>query len=123
MLADWTFSCAQLCHLASANTDSMPLSAVCCLQNMMKALQCFFIEFWDLTVHEQPWMNTTRSKMDPSAAPEAPMSNAGWCVNMPSNTRLCHIRSQTTDDLTVNSLPKFHLVGAFSLATSKALHV
>ena len=77
----------------------------------MKALQCFFLEFWHLEIEEQPWADTTVPRHDPHAPPEVPMNNTGWCVNMPSNTRLCHIRSSLVDDLITYALPKYHLVG------------
>ena len=50
----------------------------------MRAFQCFMYEFWDLEVRELSDLLTdeeVKSKL-----------MGGWCVIMPENTRICHVR-------------------------------
>ena len=51
----------------------------------MRALQCFMFEFWDLE---------TRELKDVVAASPSTMEGllGGWCVLMPEDSRICHIR-------------------------------
>lgn len=49
----------------------------------MRALQCFLMEFWD--------MSTRRLE---AYLPQAALSGlqGGWCVELPQRTRICHLR-------------------------------
>ena len=50
----------------------------------MRAFQCFMYEFWDLETRELKDLLTdedVRSKLI-----------GGWCVLMPEDTRICHVR-------------------------------
>ena len=54
------------------------------VQEFMRAFQCFMYEFWDLEVRELSDLLTdkeVKSKL-----------MGGWCVIMPENTRICHVR-------------------------------
>ena len=50
----------------------------------MRAFQCFMYEFWDLETKELKDLLTdedVKSKLI-----------GGWCVIMPEDTRICHVR-------------------------------
>ena len=50
----------------------------------MRAFQCFMYEFWDLETRElQDYLTDeiVKSKL-----------MGGWCVLMPQDTRICHVR-------------------------------
>ena len=51
----------------------------------MRALQCFMFEFWDLE---------TRELKDVFADRPSTLEGllGGWCVLMPEDSRICHIR-------------------------------
>ena len=54
------------------------------VQEFMRAFQCLMYEFWDLEVRELSDLLTdeeVKSKL-----------MGGWCVIMPENTRICHVR-------------------------------
>ncbi len=53
-------------------------------QEFMRAFQCFMYEFWDLETKELKDLLTdevVKSKLI-----------GGWCVIMPEDTRICHVR-------------------------------
>ncbi len=55
-----------------------------CVQEFMRALQCFVYEFWDLET--KPLDRLIADK----GATEGLIG--GWCVLLPENSRICHIR-------------------------------
>ena len=59
-----------------------------CVQEMMRAIQCFFSEFWDFTDERKP-VNMTD---DPEAQAALLKQPTGWCIAMLKNTRICHLR-------------------------------
>lgn len=53
----------------------------------MKALQCFFMEFYDLRVHA--------ATADAEAIATVKVDTGGvvpWCIHLPNNSRICHAR-------------------------------
>ena len=71
-------------------------------QEFMRGLQCFMMEFWDMTVHdirgeilEGPELNDMRERV-----------LGGWCVALPEDTRLCHLRINFPGDI-VRLLPDY----------------
>lgn len=57
-------------------------------QEFMRALQCFMMEFWDMTVHDirGEYLAADELKDVRERVP------GGWCVHLPEATRLCHLR-------------------------------
>lgn len=58
--------------------------SVVCVQEFMRALQCFMYEFWDLET--KPLDRLIADK----GATEGLIG--GWCVLLPESSRICHIR-------------------------------
>lgn len=54
------------------------------VQELQRALQCFFYEFWELETHEL-------FELDEHSVTTKPLP-AGWCVFMSRRTRICHVR-------------------------------
>ena len=50
----------------------------------MRAFQCFMYEFWDLETRELKDLLVDEEVRE--------MLIGGWCVLMPENTRICHVR-------------------------------
>ena len=55
-----------------------------CAQEFMRAFQCFMYEFWDLETRELKDV-----LMDEDVKSHL---MGGWCVLMPEDTRICHVR-------------------------------
>lgn len=55
------------------------------LQEMMKAAQCFYMEFWDLDTRGLESLTPERSVIE--------KLHGGWCVVMPEDTKICHLRA------------------------------
>jgi hypothetical protein len=53
-------------------------------QEFMRALQCFMYEFWDLETYQ------LETVVPDKAAVEGLIG--GWCVMLPEDSRICHIR-------------------------------
>ena len=71
-------------------------------QEFMRAFQCFMMEFWDMTVHDirgeildGPELDDMRDRV-----------LGGWCVYLPENTRLCHLRVNFPGEM-VRLLPDY----------------
>jgi hypothetical protein len=71
-------------------------------QEFMRGLQCFMMEFWDMTVHdirgevlEGPELEDMRERV-----------LGGWCVFLPEGTRLCHLRINFPGEI-VRLLPDY----------------
>ena len=54
-------------------------------QEMMKAAQCFYMEFWDLDTRGLEALTPERSVIE--------KLHGGWCVLMPEDTKICHLRA------------------------------
>ncbi|EIE18670.1 hypothetical protein COCSUDRAFT_45154 [Coccomyxa subellipsoidea C-169] len=74
------------------------------MQEFMRALQCFMYEFWDLET--KPLDTLIADK----GATEGLIG--GWCVLLPEQSRICHVRSNMGDWLVTNLLPRFARLGA-----------
>ena len=93
-------------------------------QELMKATQCFFSEFWDLDVETKAVMLTTNSKARAALSKQP----TGWCITMLRNTRVCHLRGSVIFSdiqhfiisMLVNGLLWLHVMGktAFFFLTS-----
>ena len=71
-------------------------------QEFMRGLQCFMMEFWDMSVHdirgeylEAPELEDMRERVP-----------GGWCVVLPEGSRLCHLRINFPGEL-VRLLPDY----------------
>ncbi|KAK9868414.1 hypothetical protein WJX84_008112 [Apatococcus fuscideae] len=68
-------------------------------QEFMHAMECFFVEFWDLTrlpiSSNENLIDRVKEagKVDP------------WCIHLPGKARICHIRCNNGHDLAVHILP------------------
>lgn len=69
------------------------------MQQMSKAAICFMYEFWDLKI--KPLDNTTR------AAGLYQDYLGEFCIEMPEDSRICHLRVNTVANLTQRVLPNF----------------
>ena len=69
------------------------------MQQMSKAAICFMYEFWDLNV--MPLDNITK------AAGLYQDYLGEFCIEMPENSRICHLRVNTVANLTQRVLPNF----------------
>ena len=69
------------------------------MQQMTKAAICFMYEFWDLEIKSLD--NVTK------AAGLYQDYLGEFCIEMPEETRICHLRVNTVDNLTQRVLPNF----------------
>ena len=69
------------------------------MQQMSKAAICFMYEFWDLNI--KPLDNTTK------AAGLYQEYLGEFCIEMPEESRICHLRVNTVANLTQRVLPNF----------------
>ena len=69
------------------------------MQQTTKAAMCFMYEFWDLNV-------TRLDNMTKAAGLYQPYLNE-FCIEMPEESRICHLRVNTMTNLTQRVLPNF----------------
>lgn len=71
-------------------------------QEFMRGLQCFMMEFWDMTVHDIKGEYLAGAAFDDYREELL----GGWCVHLPGDTRLCHLRVNFPGEL-VRVLPQY----------------
>ena len=78
----------------------------------MRALQCFLMEFWDLS---------TRGLE--AYLPQAALDGlqGGWCVEMPQRTRICHLRWCALESGTPQTLQRGRLSPALVRLSTEML--
>lgn len=78
------------------------------LQELMHAMECFFVEFWNLSrlpiSSDQDLIDKVKEagKVDP------------WCINLPSKSRICHVRCNNGHDLAAHILPNAYALSSSS---------
>ncbi|KAK9868045.1 hypothetical protein WJX84_001376 [Apatococcus fuscideae] len=80
------------------------------MKEFMQALQCFFLEFWDMETRPLDSLVA-----EPKLAGDGTdrrqllqqLTKGGWCVQLPQNTRVCYVRADSGDDLMLRVLPGF----------------
>ncbi|KAK9841328.1 hypothetical protein WJX74_003987 [Apatococcus lobatus] len=88
------------------------------MREFMQALQCFFLEFWDMDTKSLESLVPV-----PQPAADGPdrqqllqqLSTGGWCVQLPQATRICYVQAESGDDLMLRVLPGFPRVTGSSL--------
>lgn len=71
-------------------------------QEFMRGLQCFMMEFWDMTVHDIRGEYMAGAEFDEARDKVL----GGWCVHLPEGTRLCHVRVNFPGEM-VRILPQY----------------
>ena len=71
-------------------------------QEFMRGLQCFMMEFWDMTVHDIRGEYLAADELE-DVRDRVP---GGWCVHLPEGTRLCHLRVNFPGEM-VRLLPDY----------------
>ncbi|CAL5221674.1 g3905 [Coccomyxa viridis] len=76
------------------------------MQEFMKAIMCFMVEFWDIERRPQP---PIKPHSEPYIDFEWPLQ--GWCIDLPQNSRICLLRANTADQMLDTVIPAFPKLG------------
>lgn len=74
------------------------------MQEAMRAMMAFFIEFWDLGERWLESLTDDRWALDPL--------HGGWCIELPERARICHLRANMGDWLADILMPRMVALGA-----------
>ncbi|CAL8468940.1 g8481 [Coccomyxa elongata] len=76
------------------------------MQEFMKAMMCFMVEFWDVDRQPQP---PIQPHSEPYIDFEWPLQ--GWCIQLPQDARICLLRANTADQMLDFVFPAFPKLG------------